>query len=196
MDTSTTAPDGIALIDEYPGSEAIATPLSGVASGACAPASQDGASSLDGTALEAWRSYLQSHATIVRMLDAELISEHGITTRDYEVLLYLAQADGRKLPMSALAESTMLTRSGITRLVDGLVAGGFIERVSCPNDARVSYAQLTDQGFDKLRDAGCTHVGSIRRLFLEHFDATETGQLATLLGRLPGAQRGGSCTVE
>jgi DNA-binding MarR family transcriptional regulator len=173
----------------------VSTPTE-VPAGACAPAAEDGASSLEGVALEAWRSYLQSHATIVRLLDAELISEHGITTRDYEVLLYLAQAPDRKLPMSALAESTMLTRSGITRLVDGLVGGGFIERVSCSNDARVSYAQLTDKGFDKLRDAGCTHVGSIRRLFLEHFDADETSQLATLLGRLPGAQRGGACTVE
>jgi DNA-binding MarR family transcriptional regulator len=153
-------------------------------------------SNLEGDALEAWRSYLQSHATILRLLDAELVSEHGITTRDYEVLLYLAQAPDRQLPMSALAESTMLTRSGITRLVDGLVSGGFIERVACPNDARVSYAQLTDEGFAKLRNAGCTHVRSIRRLFLEHFDAEETERLASLLGRLPGAQRGGSCTVE
>jgi len=167
-----------------------------VPAGACAPAGEDEASSLEGVALEAWRSYLQSHATIVRLLDAELVSAHGITTRDYEVLLYLAQSPDRKLPMSALAESTMLTRSGITRLVDGLVSGGFIERVSCPKDARVSYARLTDEGFAKLRDAGCTHVGSIRRLFLEHFDGDETGRLADLLGRLPGAQRGGSCTVE
>src|SRR5438445_13664311 len=117
-------------------------------------------SPLQGSALEAWRSYLQSHASILRALDAELASEHGITTRDYEVLLYLAQAPDRKLPMSALAESTMLTRSGITRLVDGLVAGGFIERASCASDARVSYAQLTDEGLAKLRNAGCTHVGS------------------------------------
>jgi DNA-binding MarR family transcriptional regulator len=153
-------------------------------------------SSLGGDALEAWRSYLQSHATILRLLDAELVSEHGITTRDYEVLLYLAQAPDRKLPMSALAESTMLTRSGITRLVDGLVAGGFIERAACRNDARVSYAQLTDEGLIKLRNAGCTHVRSIGRLFLEHFSPEETGQLASLLGRLPGAGRGGACTVE
>ena len=81
-------------------------------------------SRLDGAALEAWRSYLQSHASILRLLDAELIAEQGITTRDYEVLLYLAQSDDHRLPMSALAESTMLTRSGITRLVDGLVATG------------------------------------------------------------------------
>src|ERR1700704_1287667 len=93
---------------------------------------------LEGFALEAWRSYLQSHASILRVLDAELVAEHGMTTRDYEVLLYLAQAPERKLPMSALAESTMITRSGITRLVDGLVGCGLIERVACPNDARVS----------------------------------------------------------
>jgi DNA-binding MarR family transcriptional regulator len=196
MELSTVSPEGIRSVGEDPGVDTVATTVPDVPAGACAPTRDDGASNLEGDALDAWRSYLQSHATIVRMLDAELISEHGITTRDYEVLLYLAQAPGRKLPMSALAESTMLTRSGITRLVDGLVAGGFIERVSCSNDARVSYAHLTDHGFAKLRDAGCTHVGSIRRLFLEHFDADEISRLATLLGRLPGAQQGGSCTVQ
>jgi DNA-binding MarR family transcriptional regulator len=151
---------------------------------------------LDGAALEAWRSYLQSHASILRELDAELLAQHDLTTRDYEVLLYLAQAEDRRLPMSALAESTMLTRSGITRLIDGLVARGLIERLSCPNDARVSYARLTDPGHDKLRQAGCTHIASIRRLFLESFSPEEVEMLASLLGRLPGATRGGACSVE
>jgi DNA-binding MarR family transcriptional regulator len=151
---------------------------------------------LEGAALEAWRSFLQSHAAILRALDAELVAAQGMTTRDYEVLLYLSQADERKLPMSALAESTMLTRSGITRLVDGLVDAGLIERVSCPNDARVSYAHLTDAGYEKLRDAGCTHIASIHRLFLEHFSPEEIEQLAALLSRLPGARPEGSCAVE
>ena len=150
---------------------------------------------LDGTALDAWRSYLQSHAAIVRVLDAELDAEHQMTTRDYEVLLYLAQAEGRHLPMSALAERTMLTRSGITRLVDGLVAAGLIQRVACPGDARVSYAQLTDVGYEKLRRAGCSHVASINRLFLAHFTPGELERLAELLSRLPGAHSEGSCTV-
>src|SRR5262249_55470848 len=126
-------------------------------------------SRLEGVALDAWRSYLQSHASILRALDAELVAEQSMTTRDYEVLLYLAQAEDRKLPMSALAETTMRRRSGITRLVDGLVANGLIERVSCPADARVSYARLTEAGYEKLREGGCTHIASIRRLFLEHF---------------------------
>ena len=151
---------------------------------------------LDGAALEAWRSYLQSHASIVRVLDAELAAEHGITSRDYEVMLYLAQSPDRQLAMSALAERTMLTRSGITRLIDGLVAAGYIERVSCPNDARVSYARLTEDGYLKLRSAGCAHVRSIQRLFFEHFTEDEVAVLAGLLGRLPGAQAGGQCTVS
>jgi DNA-binding MarR family transcriptional regulator len=152
--------------------------------------------SLEGTALDAWRSYLQSHASILRELDAELAAEHGLTTRDYEVLLYLAQAPERRLPMSALATGTMLTRSGITRLIDGLVTQGFIERVACSSDARVSYAELTEPGYEKLREAGCSHIAGVRRLFVEHFSQQEIEQLASLLSRLPGAQPGGACSVE
>jgi DNA-binding MarR family transcriptional regulator len=153
-------------------------------------------SSLDGIALDAWRSYLQSHASIVRELDAELVAEHGMTTRDYEVLLYLAQAPDRRLPMSKLAASTMLTRSGITRLVDGLVSAGLIERAACPNDARVSFAELTEVGYEKLREAGCSHIASVRRLFVEYYAEAELEQLASLLSRLPGANQGGACSVE
>ncbi|HET9073774.1 MAG TPA: MarR family transcriptional regulator [Solirubrobacteraceae bacterium] len=151
---------------------------------------------LDGRALEAWRSYLQSHAAIVRELDADLLSEHGMTTRDYEALLYLAQADGRQLAMSVLSERTMLTRSGITRLVDGLVAQGLIERVGCEKDARISYARLTDAGLATLTHASATHVAGIRRLFLEHFSPGELELLAGLLSRLPGALPEGRCTAS
>jgi DNA-binding MarR family transcriptional regulator len=151
---------------------------------------------LEGTALDAWRAYLQSHAAILRALDAELVGEHGLTTRDYEVLLYLAQAPGRRLPMSSLASRTMLTRSGVTRLIDGLVSAGLIEREACTDDARVSYACLTESGYAKLKRAGCTHVASVRQLFVEHFSPAEIDQLASLLARLPGAQAGGACTIE
>jgi DNA-binding MarR family transcriptional regulator len=151
---------------------------------------------LDGSALDAWRGYLTSHAAILRVLDAELVADHGLTTRDYEVLLYLSQADDRHLPMSALAERTMLTRSGITRLVDGLVGSGLVERLACPNDARVSYAQLTDAGYEKLREASRSHVAGVRRLFVERFSDDELVTLAELLGRLPGARPEGSCSVD
>jgi DNA-binding MarR family transcriptional regulator len=151
---------------------------------------------LEGAALAAWRSFLQSHALILRELDADLLAAQDITTRDYQVLLYLSKEPDRKLAMSALAERTMLTRSGITRLVDGLVASGMVERCSCESDARVSYARLTEAGYEKLKAAGCTHIAGIQRLFLEHFTPAELDQLAALLSRLPGAAGGGSCTAD
>jgi DNA-binding MarR family transcriptional regulator len=146
--------------------------------------------------LEAWRGFLLSHAAIRRTLEADLIAQHGLTARDYEVLLFLSQEENRMLPMSALAERTMLTRSGVTRLVDGLTKVGLIERKSCEADARISYAQLTDAGYERLREAGRTHVEGIRNAFLSHFSGDEVAKLAELLGRLPGAGEGPACTVE
>jgi DNA-binding MarR family transcriptional regulator len=151
---------------------------------------------LEGVELEAWRGFLLSHASIRRRLEADLISQHGLTARDYEVLLFLAQEENRMLPMSALAESTMLTRSGITRLIDGLCNAGLTERVSCPEDLRVSYAKLTDQGYQRLREASRTHIAGVHAAFLDHFSDEEIETLAELLGRLPKAPSAGECSVE
>jgi DNA-binding MarR family transcriptional regulator len=151
---------------------------------------------LDGVSLDAWRGYLLSHAAITRELDADLVARHSLTSRDYEVLLFLASEPDRRLPMSELAKRTMLTRSGVTRLVDGLARYELIERVACASDARISYAQLTDAGYERLREAGHTHIEGIRNAFLRHFSEEEVAQLAELLGRLPGAGEGPACTVE
>jgi DNA-binding MarR family transcriptional regulator len=151
---------------------------------------------LDGLALQAWRGFLLSHAAITRELDADLVARHGLTSRDYEVLLFLAAEPERRLAMSELAKRTMLTRSGVTRLVDGLTGCDLVRRVSCPSDARVSYAELTDAGYERLREAGRTHVEGIRNAFLSHFSEDEVAQLAALLGRLPGVGEGPACTVE
>lgn len=151
---------------------------------------------LHGVALEAWRGFLLSHAAITRELDADLVARHGLTSRDYEVLLFLAQEPDHRLGMSELAKRTMLTRSGVTRLVDGLCRIDLVERVACPTDARVSYAQLTDAGLKRLREAGRTHIEGIRATFLQYFSEDEVSQLAELLGRLPGAGDETACTVE
>jgi DNA-binding MarR family transcriptional regulator len=153
-------------------------------------------SGLEGVQLDAWRAYLLSHAAIRRVLDADLLAHHGLTARDYEVLLFLAQEDGNRLAMSELADRTMLTRSGVTRLIDGLTKTGLVERVSCPSDLRVSYAQLTARGMDRLREAGRTHIESVHATFLDHFSESEVETLADLLGRLPHSPDGGQCSVE
>jgi DNA-binding MarR family transcriptional regulator len=113
-----------------------------------------------------------------------LVGEHGLTLNDYEVLLRLSHADGRRLRRVDLAEQIVLTPSGITRLLDGLERAGLVERASCESDARVTYAQLTDDGEAKLREASRTHVAGIREHFAGRYSEEELAGLAHLLERL------------
>lgn len=145
---------------------------------------------------DAWVRMLKAHAALTREMDADLQRQHGLTLRDYEVLLLLAREDTRRLRRVDLAERVMLTQSGITRLLDGLEDAGFVTRAKCPSDARVSYAEITPKGLDKLGAAAEGHVANIHELFGGHFDSEELATLSGLLGRLPGALADGGCTPD
>ena len=140
--------------------------------------------------ITAWVGLLRAHASTTRRFNAELVAEHGLTLNDYEVLLHLSRAEGRRLRRVDLAERILLTPSGITRLLEGLERCGYVERASCASDARVTYAQLTDEGEAKLKEAAGTHVGGIREFFRERFSKEELEALGTLLERLPAEPSG------
>src|ERR1041384_6172782 len=93
--------------------------------------------------LESWVSFLRAHSAITRQLNADLLTTHGLTLNDYEVLLLLSRAGGHRMRRVDLAQSVVLTASGITRLLDGLERAGYVEKDACASDARVSYAKLT-----------------------------------------------------
>ena len=135
--------------------------------------------------IQAWVALLRAHATSIRRFNAELVSEHGLTLNDYEVLLHLSRAEGGRLRRVDLAERVLLTPSGITRLLEGLERCGYVERASCDSDARVTYAQLTGEGEAKLRGAAETHVAGIREFFRDRFSKDEVQALGGLLERLP-----------
>ena len=139
------------------------------------------------TSLDAWVRLLRAHAATTRALSAELVADHGLTINDYEALLLLARAEGGYLKRVELAEQLILTPSGITRLLDGLERAGYVEKGSCPTDARVNYAVLTAAGRAKLEEASSSHVAAVRELFEGRFDEDELATLAGLLGRLQGA---------
>jgi DNA-binding MarR family transcriptional regulator len=134
---------------------------------------------------QAWVSFLRAHAAITRQLNADLLNQHGLTLNDYEVLLHLSRASDGMMRRVDLAESVLLTASGITRLLDGLERAGFVEKASCKTDARVSYAKLTAAGREKLRAASKTHVAGIDELFSGRFSPEEGETLRELLARLP-----------
>jgi DNA-binding MarR family transcriptional regulator len=129
--------------------------------------------------LRAWRGLLRVHASLVKALDAELESEHRLAVTTYEVLLYLADAPDGQMRMHDLASRVLLSRSGLTRLVDRLERDGLLERKSCESDARGAFAVLTVSGREKLTAARRTHLDGVRRHFLEHLSDDE---LATLGG--------------
>jgi len=137
--------------------------------------------------LNAWVSLLRAHASLTRALSAELVHAHGLTINDYEVLLHLARAEDRRLRRVDLAERILLTPSGITRLLNGLEQAGYVGRAHCETDARVTYAVLTDAGYEKLREAAPTHLESIDAVFARRFSEEELDTLASLLGRLSEA---------
>ena len=146
-------------------------------------------------AVNAWVGLLRAHAALTRQLSAELVSTHGLTINDYEVLLHLARSEERRLRRVDLAERLVLTASGVTRLLDGLERAGYVRKDQCASDARVTYAVLTDEGLAKLKDASKTHVAGIRRLLETRYDEDELETLAGLLGRLTASGAAESCDV-
>lgn len=143
--------------------------------------------------LDAWVAFLRAHSAITRQLSAELLRRHGLTLNDYEVLLHLARAEGQQLRRVDLAQSILLTASGITRLLDGLERAGLVCKETCKSDARVSYAKLTEAGLDRLRDARVGHLEDIDEVFLGRYSDPELATLAELLSRLPMAGGPPSC---
>jgi DNA-binding MarR family transcriptional regulator len=140
------------------------------------------------TEVQAFVYFLRAHAAVTRRLDRELVTEHGLTINDYEVLLHLSRAPDRMMRRVDLAKQVVLTPSGITRLLDGLQESGFVCKAACASDARVVYAKLTDAGAERLAAASVTHVESIRALFGQLFAEDELAALVALLERLPGAR--------
>ena len=143
---------------------------------------------LTGTELGAWRGLLRVHAALVRELDAELDAAHDLPLSSYDVLIYLQAAPGKRLRMAELADSVLLSRSGVTRLVDRLEREGLIVRDNCASDGRGLYAVLTDEGEAMLARARPTHLAGVRERFLRHFSEAELRELAGYWERVkPGA---------
>lgn len=131
-----------------------------------------------------WRSFLRSHATVLRELERELLGETGMPLGWYDVLLQLAEAPRHRLRMAELADRVLLSRSGLTRLIDRLQAEGLVRREPSPDDARGTFTVLTQAGYDRLRRAAPIHLAGVRRHWLMHFSDDELRELGSLLGRL------------
>ena len=120
-------------------------------------------------------------------MDATLRESHGISLREYEVLLALADAPEQRLRRVDLATKVLLTQSGVTRLLEPLERRGLVGRAASPDDRRVTFAALTKDGKRLLKAAAADHRADIRELFADYYSDRELATLDRLLERLPGA---------
>ncbi len=140
--------------------------------------------------MEAWRSYVRSHAVLLARLDAELHAEQGMSLGEYEVLVFLSEASGGRLRMAELAQRVLISPSALTRRLDRLVGRGWVSRERCAEDARGAFAVLTDEGRRRLEAAAPTHVEGVRRHFLDRLTRAQLGALAEALSQVTGEGRG------
>jgi DNA-binding MarR family transcriptional regulator len=132
----------------------------------------------------AWGGFLRTHARIVRELDEELQDRHGLPLSSFDVLIHLESAPEHRLRMRELADAVVLSRSGLTRLVDRLVRQGYVRRERCGDDARGSFAVLTDEGRAVLGEARPVHIEGVRRRFHDRLDPAEQARLGETWDKL------------
>lgn len=120
----------------------------------------------------------------MRRLEADLLAEQAFPLASYDVLVQLVEAPERRLRMTDLADRVLLSRSGLTRLVDRLEREGFVTREACEQDARGMYAVLTDAGYRRLRTAAPTHLRGIEEYAVGRLSADELALFGQFLARL------------
>lgn len=152
----------------------------------------------DDPRLGPWRAFLEAHARVSRRLDEDLRAEHDLSLAEYDALLSIAQAPGRRIRMRHLSDQVILSKSGVTRLIDRLVADRLVERSACLADARGAEAVLTDEGLARFRAASRTHLRGITNHFIEPLDgmdmaALEAAMRAISVSAGPGSPAHGAC---
>src|SRR6266516_1614932 len=133
--------------------------------------------------LEAWTSFLQAHASLMRQLEADLEKHTGLALADFDVLAQLANAGG-ELRMTELADRALISRSGMTRRVARLVDEGLVRRANVDADRRGVVVALTDAGVARLTETAPVHLRGVSELFVAHLDEQELALLKNALDKV------------
>jgi len=122
---------------------------------------------LDQSQQRSWRAFLVGTTLLLERLDRDLREQHNLSMPEYEILVRLSEAEGRRLRMAVLADSLSHSRSRVTHTVARLERAGLVERSACVSDGRGVEAVITDKGYRALVDAAPTHVEGVRRFLVD-----------------------------
>lgn len=135
-----------------------------------------------------WRAFIEAHSAVMRVLEQDMMEKHGLALSWYDVLLHLAEAPEGRLRLGELANSVILTKSGITRLIDRMVDAGMVVREACPGDRRGYYAVITQSGRDTIEKVGPGHSQKAWEVFLSQVSPEEAAVLHRVFRRVLGLQ--------
>ena len=136
-----------------------------------------------------WALFLETCTAVVDALDAHLQRQHGLPLSWFDVLAHLVAAPESKLRMNDLARSILLSKSGLTRLIDRMERAGLVTRSTCAEDRRVVHATLTPAGREVFRAAAPTVFGGVEQLFARHLTPAEERALTTACTKMLRATR-------
>jgi DNA-binding MarR family transcriptional regulator len=136
------------------------------------------------TRLAAWRAFLEAHARVTELLARELRQREDLPLAWYDVLVQLSEADNHRRRMQELADAVLLSKSGLTRLIDRMEQEGLVRRVECPTDRRGTLAELTEAGYARLAATAPTHLDGVRRHFTDLLTDEEAEVLERALSRI------------
>lgn len=139
---------------------------------------------LDHEGLDAWEAFVFAHAAAVGRIERDLAAAGHISLTWYDVLAALSEAPEHRLRLHELANEVVLSRSGLTRLLDRLEAAGFIAREPDPGDRRGTYAAMTPLGEETLLRTWPAYAAGIARYFSQHLTEEEKAVMAAALRRL------------
>ncbi len=131
----------------------------------------------------AWGGLLSVQGGLMRLVSEDLEINSMITHPEFEVILRLSWRADRRARIQDLAAQSLLTRSGLSRVVERLERKGLVTRSRADEDGRGTYAELTDKGIERLAQAADHHLDFVRTQFLSRFTDTELRTLGRLLAR-------------
>ena len=134
--------------------------------------------------MDAWKAFLRAQSSVLTTLEDELQHERGLSLTAYEVLLHLSRAPAEGLRMQELARRSVLSKSGLTRLIDRMEKDGLVARRACPSDRRGTFAVITDAGREAQARAAPVHLRGVREHFASHLTEEEARAVRDALSKM------------
>lgn len=138
---------------------------------------------LNDAEMKAWRGFVTTSPDLMNAIERDL-GVFGLDAGDYQLLAMLSEAPDRKLKMCDLADTLRLSRSGLTRRMDGVVMANYVERIQDKNDRRVSFAHLTAKGYEFLKKVAPLHLKDVRSRMIDLLNESEIKALGSAFEKI------------